>query len=153
MTPEAVIAELLDRFEGLQSVETWGETSLFYNPGQRFSRGVYFATVKTKDGPNDKGSNLDRDGVFRLNLGLDKVDFLSLFGPPPSRPGKGETIEGPWDFATLNQIMPHPIYGWMSWIAVLNPDEAVFSDLLLLAERSYSKAKRQFDQRLAKAES
>lgn len=48
-----------------------------------FARGTYFLTVKSKDGANDSGSMLDRDGVFRLNMGLPKADYVTLFGPPP----------------------------------------------------------------------
>lgn len=58
-TPDSVIQHLLDRFDGTRVVEAWGERSIFYNPGHKLPRGVYFATVKEKDGDNDKASCLD----------------------------------------------------------------------------------------------
>ncbi len=30
-------------------------------------------------------------------------------------------IEGAYDFTALNTLMPHPVYGWMTWVCVLNP--------------------------------
>ena len=32
--------------------------------------GVYFCTLKENNGANDKASELDRDGVFRLSIGI-----------------------------------------------------------------------------------
>ncbi len=46
-------------------MESWGEKGIFYNPGRVLKRGVYILTVKEKDGDNDKGSKLDRPGVYR----------------------------------------------------------------------------------------
>jgi len=91
-TPDGIIEEMLARFEGTVVVKAWGERSIFYNPGKSLPRGVYFATVKEKDGDNDKGSDLDRPGVFRFNVGTSKPLFLERFGPPPARPGKGGVL-------------------------------------------------------------
>ena len=103
-TPDQILDQLLTRFPGTTAVDAWGETSLFYNPGQRLPRGVYFATIKQKDGENDKASRLDRQGVFRLNLGTSKPLFVERFGAPPKRPAKGECVAGPWDFTELDQL-------------------------------------------------
>lgn len=148
LTPTLVIDALLSKFDGVTVVEAWGEKSLFYNPGRRLPRGVYFATVKEKDGENDKASSLDRDDIFRLNVGTTKSLFLERFGPPPPRPGKGGVIEGPWDFTTLDTLMPHPVYGWMSWVAVLNPAHKTFDDIKPLVEAAYAKAKTTFSKRV-----
>ena len=150
MTPEQLIENLLSRFTGTIAVEAWGETSLFYNPGRLLPRGVYFATVKQKDGENDRGSDLDRAGVFRFNVGTSKPLFLEKFGPPPSRPGKGQTIDGPWDFTALDTITPHPVYGWMSWVSVLNPSDATLADMDEIIEAAFQKAKTAFDKKARK---
>ena len=63
MTPEAVIADLSSRFDDVHPVESWGETALFHNPDGAMKRGVYFATVKRKDGAHDRASALDRAGA------------------------------------------------------------------------------------------
>ena len=147
-TPDSIIAHLLDTYEGSRVVKAWGERSIFYNPGQKLPRGVYFATVKEKDGEKDKASHLDRAGVFRLNVGTTKPLFLERFGPPPARPGRGEVVGGPWDFTALDTLTPHPVYGWMSWVAVLNPTEETLADMFEMIEAASGKAKSAFDKRL-----
>tara|TARA_R110002020_G_scaffold184100_5_gene380898 strand:- start:983 stop:1444 length:462 start_codon:yes stop_codon:yes gene_type:complete len=147
-TPDSIIEHLLDRFEGTRVVEAWGERSIFYNPGLMLPRGVYFATVKEKDGENDKASHLDRAGVFRLNVGTTKPLFLERFGPPPSRPGKGGVVDGPWDFTATDTLMPHPVYGWMSWVAVLNPSNETSTIMNEIIEAAFIKAKVSFDKKV-----
>lgn len=147
LKPENLIPLLLERFEGLHPVETWGETALFYNPHNLLKRGVYFATLKEKDGDNDSASRLNRDGVFRFNLGTTKPMFQDLFGAPPTRPAKGETIDGPWDFSALDRVMPHPVYGWMSWICVLCPSTRTIQAIDPMIEAAYAKACSNFSKR------
>ncbi|WP_394708617.1 DUF6194 family protein [uncultured Cohaesibacter sp.] len=69
-------------------LSAWGEVSYFYNPGHQLKRGTYFTTVKQKDGKNYKGSQIDREGVWRLNIGVSKPVFKRLFTEPKiiSRP-------------------------------------------------------------------
>lgn len=148
ISPGALIDRLLVRFPRLAFVDAWGERSLFYNPGQRLPRGVYFATIKQKDGENDRASQLDRDGVFRFNLGTSKPLFFERFGPPPPRPGKGQVIEGPWDFTQLDVVTPHPVYGWMSWVSVLNPSEPTLAEISPMIDAAFAKAKAAFDRKL-----
>ena len=147
ITPEALIEALLDRFPGTVAIDAWGETSLFYNPGRMLPRGVYFATVKEKDGENDRASKIDREGLFRFNVGTSKPLFLERFGPPPPRPGKGQAIEGEWDFTKLNTITPHPVYGWMSWVSVLNPSAQTLEGMDDMIEAAFLKAKTAFDKK------
>ena len=79
----------------------------------------------------DQFSNLNRPSVFRLNIGIGKQTFRSLFGEPslPSgRDSAARSFENPsdYDFTALDQIMPHPVYGRMFWVCVLNPGEETF---------------------------
>ncbi|TCD16758.1 hypothetical protein E0D97_03655 [Oricola cellulosilytica] len=149
MTPSQIIDALLQRFDGVTVVEAWGEKSLFYNPGRLLPRGVYFATLKEKNGDNDRASHLDREGIFRLNIGTTKPLFLERFGPPPPRPGKGGAVDGPWDFTALDTLTPHPVYGWMSWVAVVNPSEGSFHEIKPLIEAAYQKATTTFSKRVS----
>lgn len=136
--------------EGVNPKDAWGETSYFYNPGGVFDRGTYFATIKQQDGDNDQASDLDRNGVWRLNLGISKGAYLERFGPPPARPGKGGVIEGEWDFTALDQLTPHPVYGWMSWVSVLNPSCENWDRCLPLLLDAHERARMIFQCRLAK---
>ena len=53
----------------------WGDTFFIYDPHRNLegSRRFPFATIVIKDyGDFDIASNLDRPGVFRLNIGVSK---------------------------------------------------------------------------------
>jgi hypothetical protein len=140
LTPTKIVNDLVNSYKGTIAMKAWGETSLFYNPGRVLPRGVYFATVKENDGANDRASSLTRDGVFRLNVGTSKPLYLNNFSPPPPRPAKGGIVDGPWDFTKLNEITPHPIYGWLSWIAVLNPSLETLTGMRHLIDAAHEKA-------------
>lgn len=137
---EAIIKYIIDEFDSLNPLETWGELSFFVNPGMKLKRGKYFATIKSKDGDNDKGSNLDREGVFRLSMGLPPKEYEAIFGSRPPRPVKGGIVKSYYDFTALDTLTPHPIYGWMGWIAILNPSETNFARCKDYLNAAYRKA-------------
>lgn len=142
-----VIDDLTARFPGTRAVASWGETALFYNPGGVLPRGVYFATVKERDGENDRASDLNRPDVFRLNIGLPKHQYEALFGAAPERPAKGGVTSGDWAFTALDTVTPHPVYAWMGWISVLNPSPRTYASLAPLLDAAHAKAVAAFDQR------
>lgn len=91
-----IIKYLNDKYEGLVSVNAWGETGLFYNPGNKLKRGAYCITFKEKDGENDFSSEINRESVkFRMNFKIDKESFLEFFDEQnlPIRPQKGKIIK------------------------------------------------------------
>lgn len=149
MTPDEILRYCFETLDGVVPVDSWGERGIFYNPGGRLKRGVYVLTVKERDGANDKSSRLDREGVFRVNLGLRRGTFTKLFGPPPKRPAKGCTVDMDFDFTSINALLPHPVYGWMSWACVLNPSEERFEELKPLIWEAYECAKEKYAKRIA----
>jgi hypothetical protein len=124
MTIEEIAAMVKQLDSGITEAKNWGERGLFYNPGFKRAKGIYLLTFKEKDGANDQASKLNRPGLYRLNLGLSKTQYAEQFGAQPSRPAAGKTVETGHDFTVVDQITPHPIYGWMSWCAVINPSLA-----------------------------
>ena len=76
--PDEILDYCLKNLEGTVLVESWGEKGVFYNPNHILKRGVYVLTIKEKDGENDKSSNLNRQGVYRVNLGLKRPTFQNL---------------------------------------------------------------------------
>lgn len=147
MNIENIFKYCIENFEGTTVNENWGESGIFYNPKNLFKKGVYILTVKEKDGNNDKASNLNRCGVFRLNIGIKKEKFLEMFSYIPKRPKAGHIINMNFDFTKKDKIMPHPIYGWMCWISVLNPSYNTFEKLKPIIEDSYYIAKEKFSKR------
>jgi hypothetical protein len=110
----------------------WGDTFFFYDPtgsnpeAQRFP----FATIVTKDyGGFDEASNLNRPGVFRLNLWVSRETSAAV--------AAGDEAVDP---ATLDRLMPHPIYAAQSWVSVLNPGEHTADRAMGLLRESYERA-------------
>jgi Family of unknown function (DUF6194) len=149
VTPEAIIQYICDRLPGVVPKASWGETSLFYNPGGVLPNGVYFCTLKQHDGENDKASNLDREDVFRVAIGLIPKTYIRLFGQKPLRPGKGSIVATDHDFAKLNELMPHPIYAWMAWVQILSPSRDQFEDIFPLIEEAHQAAVKKFEKKTA----
>ncbi len=147
MTPDEISNWVLSNFKDVHPKASWGETSFFVNPEEKLPSGAYFATLKESNGDNDKASDLDRDGVFRLNFGPGKKPFEDTFGPTPERPSKGSIIIGPWDFNELDKLMPHPIYGWMG---ILNPSAKTFKEIEPYMNLAYQKANKTALKRLEK---
>ena len=147
MTPELVVSKICSEFSGVVPKSSWGETSLFYNPEQMLPNGVYFCTIKEKDGENDKASNLNRKEVFRLAIGLPTKTYISLFGAKPPRPAKGSIVSTGHDFTALDKLTPHPVYAWMGWVQVLSPTEETFEQVLPLLREAHNKAREKFSKK------
>ena len=148
---EAAIAQQIEQlFHGVDVViaskengapeVSWGDRFFFYDPERKLpSDGKFpFATIVTKDyGDFDKASNLNRPGVFRLNIGVGKATFQSMFGQQPSG----------HDFTALDKVMPHPVYGTMFWVCVLNPSQETFAKIQPLLKEAYDTALRSYSRR------
>lgn len=150
LKPESIIERVTSDFQGVVPKSSWGETSLFYNPGEVLPNGVYFCTIKEKNGDNDKASDLDREGIYRLSIGVSQKTYESLFGARPKRPGKGGIIDTDDDFTQCNTLMPHPIYGWMSWLQILNPSESTFNEVYALISEAHANAVIKFNKKIAR---
>ncbi len=140
MHSNEIITRIMTYFDGVVVKSSWGETSCFYNPDQRLPHGVYFCTMKEKDGANDLSSNLTRDGIFRFSIGLPKEKYIEIFGILPKRPLKGGYVNTGHDFTETNLLMPHPIYAWMGWVCVLSPSDEYFNEIFPLIHVAYRKA-------------
>jgi hypothetical protein len=115
----------------------WGDTFFFYDPERRLegANKFPFATIVTKDyGEFDNLSKLDRDGVFRLNIGLSAETYDSLF------PAGME----PKDFSQLDVLMPHPVYAKNHWVSVLNPGARTFDSVKRLIAEAHSRAAHRY---------
>ena len=93
IAPDDILKYCLDNLEGTVEVNSWGERGIFYNPDGVLKRGVYILTIKEKDGDNDRASHLDRKDVWRINIGVRKQTFRTLFGELPKRPCKGCIVD------------------------------------------------------------
>jgi hypothetical protein len=150
MNETSITQYITDTFEGVHAVDAWGDLFFFYNPGHEQQDEFYFATVKTKDDEYDNASNLNRPSMFRLNIGISKATYRSLFGAPPSRHGRGGGVETQYDFSVVDQLLPHPVYGRMYWVCVLNPSDATFQSVQPLLAEAYRLAVGKYAKRAAR---
>jgi hypothetical protein len=150
MPPEDVLRELVALDPAMTRQRYYGERAVFYNPGRAAPLGVIVASVKDDDGPNDRRANLSRPDVYRLAFGLARSTFAERFGDVPVRPPKGGVVALPdHDLTALDQLMPHPVYAWMSWVQILNPTTDRFDSLRDLLTSSLELARDRWHRRRA----
>lgn len=142
MDQEAIRRHIASEYEGVDVVVStaegggpeisWGDSFFIYDPQRNLEgpRRFPFATIVTKDyGDFDNASKLDREGVFRLNIGVTRETFERLFRGVEEH-----------DFTALDRVMPHPVYAVNHWICVLNPSEDTFASLKPLLDEAYKAA-------------
>ena len=126
MDQDAIIQYVRDTFAGVDVVRPTdgpgaGDT-FFMLAGNKMP----FATMVTRDyGEFDNTSQLDRPGVFRLNIGVSKGTFQRMF-------------QGSYDYSALDTLMPHPVYAQQHWICVLNPSHHTFEQVKPLLAEAYA---------------
>jgi hypothetical protein len=136
MDETSLTQSILNMFEGVETATTQGYTFFFYGPHRKLP----FVTLATQDNEYDRASDLDRPSVFRLNVGVSRDTYQSLFGTQSPRLGPDGVVDIGHDFTTLDQLMPHPIYAPQSWDCVLNPSEATFQTVQPLLAEAYALA-------------
>jgi hypothetical protein len=146
MDQESIIRYVADTFAGVDVVRPAdgpgaGDIFFVYDPDRdRGEQWMPFATIVTKDyGEFDRASNLDRPGVFRLNVGVGRETYRSLFGPRSGGDAAGPADAG-HDFAALDRLLPHPVYAPQSWVCVLNPSAETFERVRPLLAEAYEQA-------------
>lgn len=89
-----------------------------------------FATIVTGDRYDDV-SELDRPGVYRLNVGVSRARY-------------GQLDLGA-DLTALDVFLPHPVYAAQHWICVLNPGPRTVGLLDELIVEAHGLARRKVD--------
>ncbi|HNS03177.1 MAG TPA: DUF6194 family protein [Anaerolineae bacterium] len=139
MIDESFITNYIaDTFADVQSTINWGYTFFFYRDDHMHA----FATIASTGNEHEKISNLDRPGVYRLNIGVSRATFQSLFGTK-------KFDAGDYDFTALDVIMPHPDYSSQNFLCVLSPGEATFAAIRPLLAEAYDIAVKRYHRRKA----
>ncbi len=120
---------ITETFEGVETTTNLGYTFFFYGPERKFP----FATIASTGNEHEQISKLDRPGVFRLNIGVSKQTFQSLFGTD-------QVDVSAYDFTALDTIMPHPDYAAYHFVCVLNPGDATLEKARALLAEAYDLA-------------
>ena len=111
MDEPSIVRYIVDRYPDADVMTAGSGTFFSCDPEKHWPN---FATLVTSD-EYDSASNLNRPGVYRLNIGVSKLTFDSVVG----------SIAKP-DFTTLDRLMPHPVYALQHWVCILNPSSAKF---------------------------
>jgi hypothetical protein len=133
MDKSAIAEYIMKTFPEVETTYAYGYDMFFYRSDRKLS----FATLISSDFDYDHISNLDRPDVFRLNIGVSKPTFQSLFGAD-------EVKVSNYDFTTLDEIMPHPEYAQYHFICVLSPSDKTFERLRPLLAEAYDIAARRY---------
>jgi hypothetical protein len=118
----------------------WGDTFLYYAPdGKMPAKAQPFATIVTKNYPDDEASRLDRPEVFRVNIAAGR-DVMSKWASDQN-PGDAA------DPSELDRVFVHPVYGAMGWLAVVNPGPRTAETTRSLLRQAYEAARTRYDRR------
>ncbi len=131
---ETAITEYLTK--NLANVEVvLADGNTFFFVGSDHS--VPFTTLVTSD-LYDTVSDLNREGVFRVNIGIGKQRYQELF--PDINPADGNATKDLCDYTVLNQLLPHPGYASYGWVCILNPSGEMFEELKPLLTEAHQLA-------------
>ncbi|PZG16932.1 erythromycin esterase [Micromonospora craterilacus] len=118
---------------------SWGDRFFFVGPDRRQP----FATIVEHDVPGfDEASQLDRPGVFRLNLDLGRAEFERLFGFPPK---DFEQHRHTFDFASLDTVVPHPAYALHGFGSIVMPGPHLLPEIDRLLTIAHARAAARHD--------
>jgi Family of unknown function (DUF6194) len=114
----------------------WGDSFFYYAPeGKMPTTTQPFATIVTKNYPEDELSQLDRDGVYRVNMHPSRAAFKQW----AARAGDDPSV--------LDRIIVHPVYGQVGWLAVLNPGPDSAETTRELLREAYELARIRYERR------
>ena len=130
--PEAIVSYLVASYPDTVVAHAMNAWFLSLDP----SSFPNYATIVTTD-EHDQASDLDREGVFRLNIGVGRETFERLVGD--------QLADGASpDYTALDCWLPHPVYAAQRWVSILNPSAATWEgEAKPLLEEAYARLARQ----------
>lgn len=114
----------------------WGDHFFYYAPdGVVPQRQQPYATIVTKNYPDDRSSDLDRPGRWRLNIHVGRDAYVGLIGQRPREEPDAELA-----YDAVDTVLPHPLYRTQGWIAIVNPGERTSALALRLLGEAHRRA-------------
>ena len=133
-----ITSYITSTFENVETAVNMGYTFFFYRDDHMHA----FATIASTGNEYERISNLDRPGVYRLNIGVRRETFKSLFGT-------NKINVSDYDFTALDTIMPHPDYSSQFFLCVLSPSQATFERIRPMLAEAYDVAMKRYNRRKA----
>ena len=119
----------------------WGDYFFYYAPDGIVPRNTQpYATIITKDYPDDARSGLDPAGRWRVNIHVGQATLRELTGT-------NQDDVGPRDVAEADVFLPHPVYGALGWVAVVNPGARTMPTVLGLLRDAHADEIRRVSRR------
>ena len=105
---------------------SWGDFFFYYAPDGQVPRNRQpYATIVTKNYPDDTRSRLDAEDRWRLNIHVGPQVFTELLGYRPD-----QLVESGVDYSATDVFLPHPLYGAYGWVCDVNPGNATIDRAL-----------------------
>ncbi|RVW09498.1 hypothetical protein EGT67_12035 [Prescottella agglutinans] len=125
----------------------WGDHFFYYAPdGQVPQRQQPYATIVTKNYPDDASSDLDRPDRWRVNIHVGTDAFVDLLGENPRDGGT------PRDHTATDTVLPHPLYRAQGWVSIVNPGAVTHALAISLLQQAHDDAERRALRRSADRE-
>ena len=124
----------------------WGDAFFYYAPDGQVPQHIQpYGTIVTKDYPDDTASRLGavESGLvrWRVNIHVDRKAFERLIGETPRE------LTRPRDFTALDEFTPHPVYGPLGWVAVVNPAERTTGTVIQVLREAHDSARTRYRRR------
>jgi hypothetical protein len=126
------VAVLTSSEEGGASEVAWGDSFFYYVPpgDEPNYQQQPFATLVCSDYPGfDVDSQLDRPGIFRVNIAVGRDRYRHLLGHVAS---DHQQHYADYDYARADVIVPHPVYAEQGWVSIVNPGTRTAAQVLEL---------------------
>jgi hypothetical protein len=114
--PQAIVAYLTTTYPETDVVQAMHAWFFSLDAERHFPN---YATIVTTD-EHDDASDLERPGVFRLNIGVDKATFERWVDAQVTP-----------DFTAVDTVLPHPVYSGQWYLAILNPGDVMWRDVVI----------------------
>ena len=132
------------KFGGLRNAVPQDNFFFYFAPDGRVpERTQPYATIVTKDYPDDTASALDAPDRWRVNIHVDRATFRELTGED------ARGLARPRNFAAADVVNPHPVYGTLGWICVVTPAERTTGIVLRLLRAAHDAAGARGERRAA----
>ena len=142
----AELLETIRRFDGILELSptpdspfpeiAWGDHFFYFAPnGQVPQREQPYATIVTKNYPDDTLCDLDRPDRWRLNIHVGRSTFIEVVGADP------RVEPTAVDFTAVDTVLPHPVYRLQGWISITNPGARTRALAVSLLGRAHDTAR------------
>ncbi|MDF3131249.1 DUF6194 family protein [Kiritimatiellaeota bacterium B1221] len=123
----------IEKLPQVTRADNFGYALFFYRTDQM----TPFVSIADTDNEYDDVSDLNREGVFRLNIGIESDTYQKLIAQKDD-----ET-----DYTQKNVFIPHPHYAAQKFICILNPEGDQFEETKRLIREAHELAKRRYSER------